>query len=334
MLNRGYQNIQSHIIFLHSGTLHHFTLHATENLRIFMMTTTKPYQHIAVSKPNNCPGVAVVALNRPRKRNAINSSMWKEIGHVFSELTYSSDDIRCIALVGNGNAFCAGIDLSDPSFGLVDAGGDSVDNGDDGGNASDDVARKALRFRPKILEMQRAFTALEACPVPVVAIIQGFCIGGGVDLITAADIRICSPGAVFSVREARLGLAADVGTLQRLPKIVGFGSRVRELIFTGEDFGAAEAARIGLVSRIATSDETLFREGLAIAQRIASNSPVAVRGSKLSLNYSRDHTVVDGLEHIATHNAGALITDDLMSSFAGKDGDASRFAPVGPLSRL
>ena len=300
-----------------------------------MTTTTQQYQHIAVSKPNNCPGVAVVALNRPRKRNAINSSMWREIGHVFSELMYSPDDIRCIALVGNGNAFCAGIDLSDPSFGLVDAGGASVDNdGDDGGDAGDDVARKALRFRPKILEMQRAFTALEACPVPVVAIIQGFCVGGGVDLITAADIRICSPSAVFSVREARLGLAADVGTLQRLPKIVGFGSRVRELIFTGEDFGSAEAARIGLVSRVAASDETLFREGLDIARRIASNSPVAVRGSKLSLNYSRDHTVADGLEHIATHNAGALITDDLMSSFAGKDGDASRFAPLGPLSRL
>ena len=300
------------------------------------MTTTTTYQHIVVSRPDDSPGVAVVSLNRPRKRNAINSKMWKEIGHVFSEVTYSSDDIRCIALVGSGNAFCAGIDLSDPSFGLMDAGSDDVDDGDEenGNSSSNDVARKAFRFRPQILEMQRAFTALEACPVPVVAIIQGFCIGGGVDLITAADVRICSPNAVFSVREARLGLAADVGTLQRLPKIVGHNSRIRELVFTGEDFGSTEAARIGLVSRISTSNESLVREGLDIARRITSNSPVAVRGSKLSLNYSRDHSVADGLEHIATHNAAALITDDLMNSFAGKDGDPTRFSPMGPSSRL
>ena len=221
------------------------------------------YQHIVVSRPDDSPGVAVVSLNRPRKRNAINSTMWKEIGHVFSEVTYSSDDIRCIALVGSGSAFCAGIDLSDPSFGLID---DNEENGNGNGNGNgsistcNDVARKAFRFRPQILEMQRAFTALEACPVPVVAIIQGFCIGGGVDLITAADVRICSPDALFSVREARLGLAADVGTLQRLPKIVGHSSRVRELVFTGEDFGSAEAARIGLVSRISTSNESLVYE--------------------------------------------------------------------------
>lgn len=294
------------------------------------------YQHIVVSRPDDSSGVAVVSLNRPRKRNAINSKMWKEIGHVFSEVTYSSDDIRCIALVGNGNAFCAGIDLSDPLFGLMDAGSADVedDSEENGNSIINDVARKAFRFRPQILEMQRAFTALEACPVPVVAIIQGFCIGGGVDLITAADIRICSPNAVFSVREARLGLAADVGTLQRLPKIVGHSSRVRELVFTGEDFGSAEAARIGLVSRISTSNESLVREGLDIARRIASNSPVAVRGSKLSLNYSRDHSVADGLEHIATNNAAALITDDLMNSFAGKNGDPTRFSPIGPSSRL
>ena len=294
------------------------------------------YQHIVVSRPDDSSGVAVVSLNRPRKRNAINSKMWKEIGHVFSEVTYSSDDIRCIALVGNGNAFCAGIDLSDPLFGLMDAGSADVedDSEENGNSISNDVARKAFRFRPQILEMQRAFTALEACPVPVVAIIQGFCIGGGVDLITAADIRICSPNAVFSVREARLGLAADVGTLQRLPKIVGHSSRVRELVFTGEDFGSAEAARIGLVSRISTSNESLVREGLDIARRIASNSPVAVRGSKLSLNYSRDHSIADGLEHIATNNAAALITDDLMNSFAGKNGDPTRFSPIGPSSRL
>lgn len=157
-------------------------------------------------------------------------------------------------------------------------------------------------------------------------------------MITAADIRICSPNAIFSVREARLGLAADVGTLQRLPKVVGHSSRVRELCFTGEDFDSSDAEKIGLVSCVAQSDESLLDEGLAICKRIAANSPVAVASTKLSLNYSRNHTIADGLEHIATHNSAALITDDIINSMSAasddNDGGISRFKALLPMARL
>jgi delta(3,5)-delta(2,4)-dienoyl-CoA isomerase len=138
---------------------------------------------------------------------------------------------------------------------------------------------------------------------------------------------------MFSVREVQLGLAADVGTLQRFPKIVGHGSRVRELCFTGEDFNAYESARIGFVSRISEAGETLFDEAISICRRIANNSPVAVAGTKMSLNYSRDHNVKDGLENIAMHNAAALMTDDVILAFSNRNG-AATFDSLIPHSKL
>ena len=233
--------------------------------------------------------------------------MWREIGKAFRLLGTLGDDTRCILLIGNGKSFCAGIDVTDPSFGLMN----TLDDDDE----SMDVARRCLSFRPKILEMQNCLSAIEECPIPVVAAIHGSCIGGGIDLICCADIRICTPTTTFSVREAKLGLAADVGTLQRLPKIIGNTSIVRELCFTGKNFDGVEAERIGLVSRSTTSQNDLIASGLDICKCIAGNSPVAVTGTKLSLNYSRDHSVKDGLEHIALHNAAALMTNDLSAAF-------------------
>lgn len=156
--------------------------------------------------------------------------MWREIGDSFRKIGTIGDGCRCVLLIGSGKGFCGGIDISDKRFfsGIENNIGDE--------NSSIDVARKSLAFRSQILEMQSAFTAVEECPVPVVAAIHGACIGAGVDLACCADVRVCSPDAKFSVREVRLGLAADVGTLQRLPRIVGFGSRVRELCLTGGEF--------------------------------------------------------------------------------------------------
>ena len=153
--------------------------------------------------------------------------MWKEIGALFRQIGTIGDGCRCVLLIGNGQGFCGGIDISDRQF----FSGIESNIGDD--QVSIDVARRSLAFRSQILEMQSAFTAMEECPVPVVAAIHGACIGAGIDLACCADVRVCSPDAKFSVREVRLGLAADVGTLQRLPKIVGFGSRVRELCLSG-----------------------------------------------------------------------------------------------------
>ena len=248
--------------------------------------------------------------------------MWQEIGNAFCLLGTQGDGGRCILLTGSGKAFSAGIDTSDPTF--------FPSQKDDS-----DAARNALSFRPKIIGMQRCFTAVENCPVPVVAALVGPCIGAGVDLACCADIRLCSPSTKFSIREVRLGLAPDVGTLQRLPKIVGHGSRVQELCLTGEDFDATEAARIGFVSRISQTEDDLWPMAIDICKRIASNSPVAVAGTKSSLNYSRDHSVQEGLEHIASANSMALLTDDLVVSFTamGSKNDPS-FANLRPHSRL
>ena len=253
--------------------------------------------------------------------------MWKEIGDAFRLLGTIGDGSRVVLLLGKGKAFCAGIDTSDPSFGLI------------GGIPEEDIdiARQILSSRPKILEMQRSLTAIEECPLPVVAAIQGACIGGGIDLTCCADVRLCSPSARFGVREVRLGLAADVGTLQRFPKIVGHGSRVRELCLSGDDFGSEEAARIGFVSRISASEEDLLPMAFSVCQKISSNSPVAVVGTKISLNFSRDHSVTEGLEHIAMHNSAALLTDDIMTSFVSASGGGKEkpdFLKLQPHSRL
>lgn len=271
--------------------------------------------------------------------------MWREIGDAFRSLgTFNKDyDCRCILLHGVGKNFCSGIDITDPNFGFMDMGSNNDDN-DIINQPKIDVARKYISFRAKILEMQQCLTAIEECSIPVVVAIHGSCIGGGVDLICCADIRICTPDTKFSVREAKLGLAADVGTLQRLPKIVGHSSRVRELCYTGEDFDGVEAARIGLVSRLSSSlslsssssdlDDIIVL-GFEICEKIARNSPVAVFGSKLSLNYSRDHNVKEGLSHVAMHNAAALMTDDLSESFmASTNRSKPEFSAMLPNAKL
>lgn len=245
--------------------------------------------------------VVLVALNRPHKRNAINTKMWKEIGEAFSTLGTIGDGCRCILVMGIGLGFSAGIDIVDTRF---------FQNDD-----ADDTARKGIAFRPQISEMQRCFTAIENCPVPVVAAIHGPCIGAGIDLACCVDVRLCSPATIFSIREVQLGLAADVGTLQRLPKIIGHGSRIKELCLTGKDFDAQEAERIGFVSRVARNENDLIQDATAVCKQIAFHSPVAVVGTKLSLNYSRDHSVQEGLDHIASHNAMAILTDDIAASF-------------------
>jgi Delta3,5-Delta2,4-dienoyl-CoA isomerase len=278
------------------------------------------FSALSLSIPSGSPHAVVVALNRPEKRNAISATMWREIGGAFSILGRSGDDCRVVILTGAGTAaFTAGIDMSDPHLLPTPPppppAGErrGCRDGNDAAAADDfrhhhDLARTQMAFSSRIRDMQRCFTAVEECPVPVIAAIRGSCIGAGVDLASVCDVRLCSPDASFSVREVRIGLAADVGTLQRLPKVTGSDSRVRELCLTGEFFGADEALRIGFVSRV--SDRPLA-DAIALSREIAANSPVAVVGTKRSLVYSRDHSVADGLDHIASHNALALTTDDV-----------------------
>ena len=271
----------------------------------------------------NHPHVLIIQLHNSKKRNAINAQMWREIGDIIESLQYLDEDIRAVILTGNSQAFTAGIDWSDSKL-FPQPPDDSVD-----------PARQGMAFLPQIRDMQRCFTSLEQCPIPILCAMDGSCIGAGIDLACACDIRLCTSFTKFSVREVKIGLAADIGTLQRLPKIAANDSMVRELCFTGEFFDARTALQMGLVSRVLPDGEALLQDALSIASKIASNSPVAVRGTKQSLVYSRDHSVQEGLEHVATHNALALMTRDIpISVMAAQTKTKATFEGVPAYSKL
>jgi Delta3,5-Delta2,4-dienoyl-CoA isomerase len=260
----------------------------------------KDYEFLSLEIPDGCPSVTIVRLNRPLKVNAINGGMWGEIGRVFGCLgrgVPGDVDSRSVLLTGNGRGFCSGIDILDLSI--------------TGSHQSDDPARTGIAMMSKIQQMQACFTQLETCPIPVVVAMHGICIGAGIDLACCADIRICASDTVFSVREVQLGLAADVGTLQRLPKITGNASWVSQACLTGRNFKATEALQMGFVSQIADTTDALLEQGVQLCQAIAFHSPVAVLGTKKALLYSRDHTVADSLEQIIAFNALALQSGDL-----------------------
>lgn len=240
--------------------------------------------------------IATVRLNRPDKANAMNATMWQEIRQVF-EWVDTTPEARVAVLQGEGKLFTAGIDLQ-MMMGL----GPQIQNECDG------RTREALRR--VILDLQDTLTSLERCRKPVLAAIHGGCIGGGIDLVTCADMRYASSDAYFTIKEIDIGMTADVGTLQRLPKLVGEGI-VRELAYTGRKFDAQEAKEIGLVNRVFESREALYAGVHEIAATIAAKSPLSIRGTKEMITYARDHSVADSLNYIATWNAAMLMSQDL-----------------------
>ena len=246
--------------------------------------------------------IATVELARPDKANSMNIPMWRELQECFEWLD-AEPAVRVVILAGQGKHFCAGLDLA--AFG-----------GDVLGDSDADPARKAERFRRQVLKMQDNLTSIERCRVPVLAAIHGACVGGGIDMTTCCDMRYCSEDAFFSIKEIDIGMTADVGTLQRLPHLIGQGV-VRELAYTGRRFEAAEAYELQLVNRVYADREAMMADVHNIARQIASKSPIAVRGTKEMLLYARDHTVADGLNYIATWNAGMLSRQDLMASIGG-----------------
>ena len=240
--------------------------------------------------------VATVALNRPDKANSMNDTMWDELQRCFEWLD-QEPSVRAVILAGNGKHFCAGMDLAV----FANAAG-----------SASDPARRAEQLRRTILRLQGNLTAIENCRVPVLAAIHKTCIGGGVDMTCCADMCYATEDAYFSLREIDIGMTADVGTLQRLPKLIPDGI-VRELAYTGRDMDAEEARELGFVNKVFETRETMLREVTAIARTIAAKSPLAVRGSKEMLLHSRDHTVAQGLNYIATWNAGMLSQADLQA---------------------
>lgn len=240
--------------------------------------------------------VVEVSLARAEKANALNEKLWREVGEVFGWAD-TTPEVRCVILRGEGPHFCSGIDLE--FVGGVLTGMRSLAEG-----------HRQEALRQFIKGLQQAFTAVESCRKPVIAAVHGVCFGGGVDLITACDIRHASKDASFSVKEVDLGIVADVGTLQRLPHLVGQG-RARELALTGRTFSAEDAAAMGLVTQLAGDSDGLLEGAREHARLIAGKSPLAVRGIKQVMNFSRDHSVADSLEYVATWNAGMLLSADM-----------------------
>nr|WP_232108516.1 crotonase/enoyl-CoA hydratase family protein [Pseudomonas juntendi] len=244
--------------------------------------------------------IAHVQINRPEKVNAMNAAFWEEIVDIFQWIddTYA---VRAVVISGAGKHFSAGIDL----MMLASLAGEM----------GKDVGRNARFLRKTIQRLQASFTAVDSCRKPVLAAVQGYCIGGAIDLISACDMRYCSSDAQFSIKEIDMGMAADVGTLQRLPRIIGDGM-MRELAFTGRNVAADEALRIGLVNRVYDDHAALLDGVFAIARQIAAKSPIAVAGTKEMLSYMRDHRIDDGLDYIATWNAAMLQSEDLRVAVA------------------
>ncbi|XP_022107021.1 delta(3,5)-Delta(2,4)-dienoyl-CoA isomerase, mitochondrial-like isoform X2 [Acanthaster planci] len=254
------------------------------------------YETLAVSQPRDY--VKQVEINRPEIRNAMNQTFYREMRECFRELAVDGD-CRVVLLTGAGKIFTSGLDLVD-SASLF-----STDT---------EVGRKAVELKQRVSEMQESFTVMEKCLKPVIAAVHGACVGAGVDMITACDIRLCTQDAWFQIKEVEMGLAADLGTLQRFPKIIGDESWLREIIYTARKFSSDEAREKGFVSGVFETREAMLESAIETACIIASRSPIAVQTSKASVLFSRDHSVADGLNDVTTWNASMLQSEDLMKA--------------------
>jgi enoyl-CoA hydratase len=246
-------------------------------------------------------GVAHVRLNRPDELNTMVREFWTELPEIVTGISDSAS-ARVIVISSTGRHFSAGMDLS------VFA---------EQPDADAEPGRRQAKLRSMVKLLQWTNSSLEKARVPVLVAIQGGCIGGAVDLATAADCRYASADAFFTVQEISVGMTADVGTLQRLGKVVPEGV-ARELAYTGRRMSAQRAFEVGLVQAVYDDHEALLRGTLETAREIASKSPLAIWGTKVAMNYARDHGVDDALDQIATWQAGMFQPADLMESLVAK----------------
>ncbi|KAG8995748.1 hypothetical protein FRB94_008775 [Tulasnella sp. JGI-2019a] len=261
---------------------------------------------IRVTHVQDCPGVIIVEFARPPV-NAFCEAMWLELRTTFDSISRDGD-IRAVVLGSNlPKVWTAGLDL------IEAAGPDSSITAPKG----DDPSRRAVGLAAHILDFQDAITAVERCRQPVVAAMHGLALGLAVDILCACDIRYAAENSNISIKEVDIGMAADIGTLARISKIVGNESAVRELALTARSFSAAEAQNIGFVSKVVKGgrDEVLAA-AIGTAKLIASKSPIATLGTKHLLLHARDHTVRDNLEYTATWNSLMLQSDDAKDAFA------------------
>lgn len=264
--------------------------------------------------------VAHIRLNRPDKLNTMVMAFWQELVDVFAEIEERME-VRCAVISSTGRHFTAGLDLS-AFAGLA------------GELAAGDRGRMGEQFRRTVAELQESFTVIDRCRVPVLVAVQGGCIGGGVDLISACDMRYCTADAWFCIQEINIGMTADVGTLQRLPHLMPSGL-VRELAYSGRRLAAEEAARTGLVNQVFPDHAAMLEGVLAMARVIAEKSPLAVHGTKQMLNYTRDHSVADALDYMQVWQAGMFLTQDLIEQAqANQEKRPAKFADMLPPKNL
>lgn len=264
--------------------------------------------------------VGHIQFSRPEKLNSMNMDFWLELPKAAQALE-AQEDVRVIVISSTGKHFSAGMDLS------VFQSPNTIPMTGDPGRVGENIRRV-------VLQLQETLTSLEQVRVPVLTAIHGGCIGGALDLSCCADSRYCTEDAYFTIKETELGMTADMGTLQRLPKLMPEGV-VRELAYTGRKFDAAEAHRLGFVNAVFPDQESMLDAVMTIAQKIASNSPLAVTGCKEMINYARDHSVEDSLKYMAAWQSGMFRPQDMMKSFAAKaqkkDAEYDALFPVKPL---
>ena len=266
--------------------------------------------------------VAHIKLNRPEKRNAMNWDFWRDLPRIVGDIDTHAR-ARCIVLSSTGPVFSAGLDLS--------LFGQDVFASSKTAKMNEKELQTPQNFMSFLSFLQDSISSLQKARIPVICAIQGGCIGGGVDLICSADIRLATNDAFFSIRETKIGMVADVGTFPRIVKLLPEGI-VKELAFTGRNFSAQEAKEYGFVNKLYESHDSLIEGALEIANEIASNSPAAVYGCKRVIDFSRDHTIDEGLEWINMWNASMLSQSELMEGFHSyKSKKESNFAELPKL---
>jgi enoyl-CoA hydratase len=243
--------------------------------------------------------VANLWLCNPAKRNAMGPAFWEQLPQVMREIS-EDEEIGAVALCAEGPAFSVGLDLKSMA--------DLI-----GGGEMDAASR--MRFFEDIKRLQGSISSVADCPVPVIAALHGWCVGGGVDLASACDVRVASRDLKLSIRETRMAMVADVGTLQRLPDIIPRG-HFNELVYTGKDVDAERCREMGLVNDVYETPDEAVQAAREMAREIAGNSPLTVRGVKNVLRYGEGKSVEDGLTYVGLWNTAFLFSEDLKEAVA------------------
>lgn len=259
--------------------------------------------------------VAHLRLTRPEASNALDMSFWRGFGPALRDLDRGGD-VHALVLSGEGRNFCAGMDISVFSGSAIPPA---------------ETAAQRQAFHQAVRDLQEALTMLEKVRFPVIAAVHGACVGAGLDMVSACDLRLASSDTLFRIEEINIGMMADVGSLQRLPKLLPEGV-VRELAYLGTSLTAERAERLGFVNAVLPDADAVLAAALEMARAIAARAPLAISGSKAALTYARDHTVAEGLEWVALMQGSLWSPADILAAIqARRTKEAATFAALAPI---